>query len=117
MALIYSFDWYQKEAAKTDVGTSAQDNLDPGWMYYVLGILGESGELAEKVKKLYRDHGGKLTPELKKNIELELGDVLWYITRLADVLGIDLADVASSNVAKLQSRMHRNKLHGDGDHR
>jgi len=117
LALVNTFDWYQKEAAKTDVGTSAQDNLDPGWMYYVLGILGESGELAEKVKKLFRDHGGILTPELKKNIELELGDILWYLTRFADVLGIDLADVAISNVGKLQSRMERNKLHGDGDHR
>lgn len=86
-------------------------------MYYILGIFGETGELAEKIKKLFRDDAGKMSPERLKAVELELGDVLWYITRLADVLGIDLADVAHSNLAKLQSRMHRDKLHGDGDHR
>jgi NTP pyrophosphatase (non-canonical NTP hydrolase) len=102
---------------ETDVGTAAQDNLQPGWMYYVLGLGGETGEIFEKIKKLFRDDEGKMSPERLKDIELEMGDALWYLTRLADVLGIDLADVAHSNLAKLQSRKKRNKLHGDGDHR
>ena len=111
------FDYYDKEAAKTDVGTSAQDNLEPGWMYYVLGLGGESGELLEKVKKLFRDDAGIMSKERLEDIKLEMGDVLWYMSRLAKVLGFDMNEVAHANIAKLQRRMHQNKIHGNGDHR
>ena len=50
-------------------------------------------------------------------LALELGDVLWYISTLADDLGVTLEEVAKANIEKLQSRMERNKIKGDGDNR
>ena len=114
---LITFNEYQGECVKTDVGTSAQDNLKPGWMYYVLGIGGETGELLEKVKKLFRDDYGEVTEERRKAIALEMGDILWYMARLCDHLGIKFDDVAFMNIEKLQSRQKREKLHGDGDER
>ena len=111
------FNEYQIEAGKTDLGTSAQDNLEPGWMYYVLGIGGETGELLEKVKKLFRDDKGVMSLERKKAIALEMGDVLWYMARLCSHLGIPFDDIPLLNVEKLASRKDRNKLKGDGDNR
>jgi NTP pyrophosphatase (non-canonical NTP hydrolase) len=112
-----SFDYYDYRASQTDVGTSAQDNMKPGWLYYVLGILGEAGELSEKVKKLFRDHNGVLTDQYREEILKELGDILWYVSRLAVVLGSSLAKIALMNLFKLKSRKKRNKIHGDGDNR
>ncbi len=111
------FNEYQKETRKTDLGTSAQDCLEPGWLYYALGIAGETGELIEKIKKLFRDTGGTITEGFKKQIIKEMGDCLWYHARLADTLGIRFNDVAEQNIEKLLDRLERGKLHGEGDER
>jgi NTP pyrophosphatase (non-canonical NTP hydrolase) len=111
------FDNYQRKCRKTDVGTAAQDCIYPGWLYYVLGLAGETGEACEKIKKLFRDNGGVVDDEFKDLLVKELGDVLWYMARLADQFDIDFSFVASSNLFKLNSRMDRDKLHGDGDNR
>ena len=108
---------YQKLSGKTDLGTSAQDNLVPGWMSYVLGIGGETGELLEKVKKLFRDDKGHLTPERREAIILEMGDILWYMARLCSHLNIDFDKVPEMNLDKLASRQQRKRLKGDGDNR
>lgn len=82
-------------------------------IYPALGISGESGEIAEKVKKWLR--GDK---ELDKaEVVKELGDVMWYITSMADDLGYSLQDVIDMNVAKLTSRKERGVQKGDGDNR
>jgi NTP pyrophosphatase (non-canonical NTP hydrolase) len=112
-----SFDQYDYSASQTDVGTAAQDSMKPGWLYYVLGICGEAGEMSEKVKKLFRDHDGVLTEQYKEEILKELGDILWYMSRLAVVLGSSLAKVALLNIFKLSSRQKRDRIHGDGDNR
>lgn len=112
-----NFNEYQKECRKTDLGTSAQDSLRPGWIYYAFGIWGESGELGEKIKKLFRDKQGIIDKEFKDMVIKEMGDIFWYMARLADWFEIDLNDIALTNVEKLQSRLKRNKLHGDGDNR
>ena len=111
------FNEYQKECRKTDVGTAAQDNLNPGWVYYVLGIAGETGEIMEKMKKLFRDKQGIVDKDFKLDITKEMGDVQWYMARLCDWLDIEFEDVFVKNVEKLQSRKVRGKLHGDGDYR
>ena len=111
------FNEYQRECRKTDVGTSAQDCLEPGWLYYALGIAGETGELMEKIKKLFRDKNGIVDFEFKEAVVKEMGDVEWYMARLADVFDIDFESVFVTNVEKLQSRKKRNKLHGEGDDR
>ena len=71
----------------------------------------------EKVKKMFRDDNGIMTEKRKEEIMMELGDILWYISQVCTDLGIELEDVPSHNLAKLQSRMARNVLNGDGDNR
>ena len=98
------FDEYQKECAKTDVGTAAQDCLEPGWLYYAMGISGEAGELMEKIKKLFRDKQGIVDSEFKQDVIKEMGDVQWYMARLCSVFDIEFETIFTTNVEKLQSR-------------
>lgn len=111
------FDEYQRQTRKTDLGTGPEHNISPYWLYYVLGLGGETGELIEKVKKLFRDDYGVLTQKRKEYIIKESGDILWYLARFLDELGITLDEAAHTNITKLLKRMDENKLHGDGDDR
>jgi len=108
---------YQKETRKTDLGTGPEHNISPTWLYYVLGLAGETGELIEKIKKHFRDDYGNMTTQREEQIVKEAGDVLWYLARLLDELGMDFDDIAKTNLTKLFKRMKENKLHGDGDDR
>lgn len=111
------FNKYQKKCRLTDVGTAAQDCLNPGWLYYVLGVAGETGEMVEKIKKLFRDKNGVVDQEFKDALIKEMGDIQWYLARLADQFDIEFNDVAKTNIEKLFSRQKRNKIHGEGDNR
>ena len=88
-----------------------------GIEYPVLGLCGEAGEVAEKVKKVIRDKNDILDDEAKKEIGKELGDVLWYIVRVGLELGLSLENIASMNLEKLRSRVERNAVKGAGDNR
>lgn len=108
---------YQEKAITTKI-------YDPSVAipYCVLGITGEAGEVAEKVKKYLRDdfenYQNNTMPEDKKQeISKEIGDVLWYLAALCDELGLSLQDVAEQNIIKLQSRKDRGLLGGKGDNR
>ena len=110
----YIFDEYQRLARRTAVYPNLGHNL---W-YPALGLNGEAGEVAEKVKKIYRDHNGVINSiETVNDIANELGDVLWYIANIASELEISLGSVAINNISKLQSRAERDKIHGSGDTR
>ena len=87
------------------------------YVYLAMGLAGESGELINKVKKVFRDDGGKMTDEKKEAIKQELGDVLWYTAQLATALGFTLEDVAKSNLTKLSDRQKRDTIRGSGDER
>ena len=78
--------------------------------YVVLGLNGEAGEVAEQIKKAMRNDGGELTPERIESLKKEVGDVLWYLTRLADELNTNLAEIAQINVKKLYSRKEKGNL-------
>jgi NTP pyrophosphatase (non-canonical NTP hydrolase) len=86
-------------------------------IYTALGLTGEAGEVAEKIKKVIRDKGGKFSEEDKTEITKELGDVMWYVANIAADLDIDLSLVASVNIDKLKSRRARAALQGSGDNR
>jgi len=86
-------------------------------IYPTLGLTGEAGEVADKVKKVIRDNQGEFTDEVKKQIALELGDVMWYAASLSHDLGFSLEEICQMNIDKLASRMQRNKIHGSGDER
>jgi NTP pyrophosphatase (non-canonical NTP hydrolase) len=85
-------------------------------IYPTLGLCGEAGEVAEKVKKVIRDHG-HVFDDHRESIAKELGDVLWYVSQLAYELGYSLDDIAQMNIDKLTSRRDRGALHGEGDNR
>lgn len=109
-----NFNEYQKKALSTVLTT---DDSFKDLLHWVLGINGESGEIAEKVKKIIRDKNGKVSPEDKKELAKEIGDVLWYLAVLAEDLGVSLEDIAQQNLDKLQSRKQRGVLGGSGDNR
>ena len=88
-----------------------------GLAYTSLGLAGEAGELANKVKKVYRDNDGELTRHMQADIMDELGDTLWYVAALATEIGYDLDDVAAHNLEKLAARKARNAINGTGDKR
>ena len=107
------FQEYQKQSRKTAIYPEAGNNF----VYPTLGLAGESGEVAEKIKKVIRDKGGIIDDETRESIKKELGDVLWYVAQIATELDLSLEDIASSNIEKLLSRLDRDKLKGDGDNR
>jgi NTP pyrophosphatase (non-canonical NTP hydrolase) len=108
-----TFEEYQAEARKTAV----YPNKDNNFIYPALGLCGEAGEVAEKIKKVLRDNDGIVSEEKKIEITKELGDVLWYVANLSKELGIPLEEVAAQNIEKLKSRQQRDELHGSGDNR
>ena len=85
--------------------------------YCALGLSGEAGEFSNKVKKVLRDHEGRLTEEMREDLLDELGDALWYIAEAAGRLDASLDVVASMNLAKLAYRRGQGKIHGSGDGR
>lgn len=86
-------------------------------VYPVLGLCGESGEVADKIKKVLRDNNSDFTDEKKTEIAKEIGDVLWYCATLSYDLGFTLNEIAEMNYQKLHSRQLRGKLSGSGDNR
>lgn len=108
-----TFKEYQ-ELAKT---TAAYPNIGNNYVYPTLGLAGETGEVAEKIKKVIRDNNGIIDSEKKEEIAKELGDVLWYLAQLGTELKLDFNYIAEKNLEKLKSRQKRNHLHGSGDNR
>jgi NTP pyrophosphatase (non-canonical NTP hydrolase) len=85
--------------------------------YPVLGICGEAGEVAEKVKKTIRDNNEVFDAERKAAILKELGDVLWYVVATAQDMGYDFEDVIHANMSKVTKRLETNTRQGEGDDR
>jgi NTP pyrophosphatase (non-canonical NTP hydrolase) len=106
-------DDYQRAAMRTARDKDAPDEF----MHLVLGLVGEAGEIAEKVKKWVRDDNSDLARLDRDDMAKELGDVLWYSAVLAEFLGLSLNDVARRNVDKLADRQRRSVLGGSGDNR
>lgn len=103
---------YQKAALVTAVYPD-----DKRIIYPALGMCGEAGEVADKVKKVIRDNNQQFTDECNREIAKEIGDVLWYCATMAHDIGFTLEEVAQMNIDKLASRQQRGKLGGSGDNR
>lgn len=86
-------------------------------LYVTLGLIGEAGEIAEKMKKIIRDRSCEITKEDTLLLQKETGDVVWYAAANARELGTSLANVAQQNIDKLQSRKQRGVISGSGDNR
>ena len=107
------FNTYQKKARET----AQYPNLGSNNIYPTLGLVGEAGEVAEKVKKVIRDKEGIFDEESKIAIKKELGDVLWYVSNLCNEFDFNLEDVALTNLEKLKARNSKGTIRGSGDDR
>jgi len=107
-----TFDDYQQEAHTTAIYPQEYK-----FTYPVLGLASEAGEVAGKVKKVFRDKNGDFNDCDKQEIGLELGGVLWYVAEVCSVLGLNMGDVAIWNLEQLASRKERGVLGGSGDQR
>ena len=108
-----TFEEYQNKAKQT----ANYPNVGSNFIYVALGLAGESGEVAEKVKKLLRDNNGAMNEETKNKMCYELGDVLWYVSQMGVELGLSLEEIAEKNLEKIFSRKERNAIGGNGDER
>ena len=108
----WNINYYQKQAVKTAIYPDSHQIVYPA-----LGLAGEAGEVCEKIKKVMRDKNGELTTKDRTLLISELGDVLWYVSALADELDVFLGDVALVNIEKLRGRQERDTLSGSGDER
>ena len=109
---ISDLDMYQKVALTTAIYPREQAIIYP-----TLGLTGEAGEVANKVKKIIRDGSNSKDERLVQDISAEIGDCLWYIAVLASDIGVKLSDIASNNLIKLEKRKERGTIHGSGDNR
>ena len=113
---------YQRKAISTAIYPSGGIQ---GIAYTALGLNGEAGEVAERIKKIVRDDEAGNSPDAldkaiairRDDIVKEMGDVLWYLAALSHELGVTLEEVALANVTKLRSRQERNVIKGSGDNR
>ena len=107
------FTEYQQQARRTArypvIGNSV--------IYPTLGLTNEAGEVAGKIKKIFRDKAGVIDQADLQALKSELGDVLWYRAQVATELQLSLDDIAGQNIAKLLDRQSRGRIGGDGDNR
>ncbi len=108
-----NFNDYQTKSRKT----AKYPAIGHPVIYPALGLVNEAGEVAGKVKKIFRDKGGVIGEAEREALKSELGDVLWYIAQVCTELGLSLDEVAEYNIHKLYDRLERGKIKGDGDNR
>lgn len=126
-----------------DVTRHAQyPNEGRNMVYPAMGIVGESGELADKIKKYWRNESAKtlekfagsfaamqdhaclnamsaksMPDEFRMEVAKEIGDVLWYLNALAKEINFTLEEIAALNMQKLRDRAERNVIKSIGDNR
>ncbi len=108
-----NFNDYQTKSRKT----AGYPAIGYPVIYPTLGLVNEAGEVAGKIKKVFRDKGGEINEETREALKAELGDVLWYLAQVATELNLSLDEIAEYNIAKLYDRLDRGKIRGEGDNR
>mgnify|MGYP001486946260 CR=1 FL=1 len=111
-----SANHYQRDSRITwrHIDTGVSPEID---VYCVLGLLNEAGELAGKIKKIFRDKNAFVGEDDREEIKLEMGDIVWYLTQIATGLGIDLSEILQANIGKITDRQRRGVIGGNGDKR
>jgi NTP pyrophosphatase (non-canonical NTP hydrolase) len=107
------FNDYQTKSRKT----AGYPAIGHGVIYPTLGLVNEAGEVAGKIKKVFRDKDGQIGEVTREALKAELGDVLWYLAQVATELDLSLDEIAEYNIAKLMDRLERGKIRGEGDNR
>ncbi len=108
-----TFSEYQEKAKET----ALYPNVGKNPYYPSLGLAGEAGEIANKVKKIMRDKNDQIDDETREDIKKELGDVLWYVSAVAGEFGLDMGEIAEKNYDKLKKRLAEGTIKGNGDNR
>lgn len=108
---------YSAQAMTTDTFSGDRSVGSHAFLEKTLGLVGEAGEVAEKVKKILRDKNGQASEEDKKELAKELGDILWYVNSVGNYLGFSLEEIAQANLDKVLSRKSRGVTKGSGDNR
>jgi NTP pyrophosphatase (non-canonical NTP hydrolase) len=108
---------FLNEYQEAALNTAVYPNQGANFAYPALGLAGEAGEVADKLKKVIRDNGGVLTDPVRDAVAKELGDVLWYVSVLAHEMDYSLEEIAQTNLDKLASRQERGVIAGSGDNR
>ncbi|MEM7132300.1 MAG: nucleoside triphosphate pyrophosphohydrolase family protein [Chloroflexota bacterium] len=108
-----NFNHYQTQSRKT----WGLVHTDHPIVYPTLGLVNEAGEVAGKIKKIFRDKEGVIADEDREALKYELGDVLWYLAQICTELDLNLEEVAEANITKLFSRLERGTIRGEGDQR
>ena len=108
-----NFNDYQTKSRKT----AGYPTIGHAVIYPTLGLVNEAGEVAGKIKKVFRDKEGQISAETREALKAELGDVLWYLAQVATELDLSLEEIAESNIEKLYSRLERGQIKGEGDNR
>ncbi len=108
-----NFNDYQTKSRKT----AKYPPIGHPVIYPTLGLTNEAGEVAGKIKKIFRDKDGVIGEAEREALKGELGDVLWYLAQVCTELDLSLDEVAEYNIEKLYSRLERGKIGGDGDNR
>lgn len=109
------FSEYEELAVRT--ATFSGKQKEHILAYLTLGVTGEAGEIAEKIKKAMRNEEGVISEERRDALKLEVGDVLWYLTMLSRELNFTLEDAAKANIEKLADRARRDVIKSQGDYR
>jgi NTP pyrophosphatase (non-canonical NTP hydrolase) len=110
---MHYFDEYEQLVNDTAIYPNRGSNI----VYPALGLCGEAGEVAEKIKKVLRDQDGVLNDETREAIVKEMGDVIWYLVALSKEIGTNINHVIDVNRKKLIGRRERGTLQGSGDDR
>ena len=108
---------YQEKIKEYDLFEATGNYNTVAFVEKVLGLVGEAGETADKIKKILRDKNGVISDVDRLEIAKELGDTLWYLATVARYINMPLEEIAAMNISKLQSRKERNLLKGEGDNR
>ena len=108
-----NFNDYQSKSRKT----AKYPAIGHPVIYPTLGLVNEAGEVAGKIKKVFRDKDGQINEQTQSALKAELGDVLWYLAQVCTELDLSLDEVAEYNIDKLYSRLERGTIRGDGDDR
>lgn len=107
------FNEYQQKSRKTALYPAIGHPV----IYPTLGLVNEAGEVAGKIKKVFRDKDGHISEDTRQALKAELGDVLWYLAQVSTELDLTLDEVAEANLSKLYDRLERGRIGGDGDKR
>jgi NTP pyrophosphatase (non-canonical NTP hydrolase) len=110
---VEDFASYQRESRKT----WSAIHTDHPIIYPTLGLTNEAGEVAGKIKKIFRDKAGSISASDREALKQELGDVMWYLAQICTELDLTLDEVAQANLEKLASRLERGQVRGEGDER